>query len=224
MSNMPIHQLPSPYVVSAAPAAYQYPGAPASQQQPAAFAPTAAPAPGRKGAPLIGAVIGLLVAAASLFGWLKSDDDNAATTTSVMTNSTDGSVGNNTVTRDQLATAYSVAFGVSASATSLDCVAEQIGSGGGSQAERLARGEALTFEQAQQAFTPFVACAPDSDFLTLMVPAAVEAFGGQVDESCVANVFLTFGVAGRAEARALAWTDTDEFVGRLQATFLDCSY
>lgn len=223
MSNMPIHQLPSPYVGSAAPAAYQYPSAPAPQPA-AAFAPTAAPAPGRRAAPLIGAVIGLLVAAASLFGWLKSDDDNAATTTSVMTNSTDGSVGNNTVTGDQLATAYSVAFGVSASATSLDCVVEQIGSGGGSQAERLARGEALTLEQAQQAFTPFVACAPDSDFLTLMVPAAVEAFGGQVDESCVANVFLTFGVAGRAEARALAWTDTEEFVRRLQATFLDCSY
>ena len=171
-----------------------------------------------------GALIGLLVAGVSLFGRLGSDDDTSATTTSVQTNVTDGSVGNNTVSRDQLADAYAVTFGVPATAAALDCVAQQIGNGGGSQAERLALGEQLTFEQAQQAFTPFVACASDADFLTLMVPATVGAFGGQIDESCVASVFQTFGVAGRAQARALAWTDSAEYVRQLQATFVDCSF
>jgi hypothetical protein len=220
MSNMPLHQLPSPYVVSAAPAPHQY----APQPQAPFLTAQPAPTPGRKGAPVLGAIIGLAVAGASLFGWLRSDDDKSATPTSVVTNPTDGTVGNNTITRDQLAQAYSVTFGVTASAPSLDCVEQQIASGGGGQAERLVRGEALTLEQAQQAFTPFVACAPDTDFLTLMVPATVEAFGGQIDEACVTGVFQSFGVAGRAHARALAWTDTAEFVRQLQLTFQDCSF
>ena len=112
---------------------------------------------------------------------------------------TDGAAGNGSLTRQELAAAYSATFGVAASDASLDCVAGRMG-GTGSQAERLARGEMLTLAEAEEAFTPFMTCAPDADFLALMVPAAVQALGGQADQACITDGFLTFGVAGRSEA------------------------
>ena len=81
----------------------------------------------------------------------------------------------------------------------------------------------MTVADAQIGFTPFVACAPDEDFLALMVPATVEVFGGAVDPLCVGTIYATFGVDGRAEARALTYADQAQFVDRLFATFSECA-
>ncbi len=161
--------------------------------------------------------------AVGVAGWVATRDDSDRGSNVAAPAATDGSAGNGSMTREELSAAYTATFGVIGSGTALDCVAAQLG-GAGSQAERLARGELLTFAEATQAFTPFVTCAPDADFLAMMVPSAVEAFGGAVDEACVTQGFLSFGVQGRAEARALALVDLAGFASGLQATFADCSF
>ncbi len=145
------------------------------------------------------------------------------TVTSVTSLAAGGSAGSASITRQELSSAYTATFGVTGSERTLDCVATQMGAAG-SQAERLARGELLTFEEATAAFTPFVSCAPDADFLAMMVPSAVEALGGDVDEACVSQRFLTFGAQGRAQARALALVDLTGFATSLQNTFSDCAF
>lgn len=194
---------------------------------PISFAPAPAVAgsrPPRRQSLLI--VVGLAALAVGLVGFLAlrdNGDDGASSTTTTTGVGTSGAAGNGSITREELSAAYAATFGVVGAGTTLDCVASQIGEAG-SQAERLARGELLTFAEATEAFTPFVSCAPDADFLAMMVPSAVEAFGGGVDEACVTQRFLTFGVQGRAEARALALVDLAGFATGLQATFADCSF
>lgn len=163
-------------------------------------------------------VAGAAALAIGVVGWLAVRDDNG---TAKHVAAPGGSAGNASITRDELSAAYSATFGVIGSAASLDCVATQMG-GAGSQTERLARGELLTFDEATAAFTPFVNCAPDADFLAMMVPSAVEALGGNVDESCVTQGFLTLGVQGRAQARALALVDLAGFASSLQNLFSGC--
>lgn len=185
--------------------------------------------PRRNSAWLVAGAAALAVAAV---GWLVVRDDHgtsnnvAAPGVTNIANTADangGSAGNDAITRDELSAAYAATFGVTGSATALDCVATQMG-GAGSQTERLAHGELLTFDEATAAFTPFVTCASDADFLAMMVPSAVEALGGNVDESCVTQRFLTFGVQGRAQARALALVDLAGFAASLQDTFADCAF
>ncbi|MDP2289866.1 MAG: hypothetical protein Q8M22_01670 [Actinomycetota bacterium] len=191
---------------------------------PITFAPVPPPAP--TPAPrghskwLVAAAAALAVGVA---GWVATRDDGDSGSNVAAPAITDGSAGNGSITREELSAAYTATFGVLGSSTALDCVAAQMG-GAGSQAERLARGELLTFAEAAEAFTPFVTCAPDADFLAMMVPSAVEAFGGGVDEACVTQRFLSFGVQGRAEARALALVDLAGFASSLQATFADCAF
>ncbi len=157
-------------------------------------------------------------------GWLAlRDGGHSGTTTVAAPGVTDGTAGNASITQDELSAAYTTTFGVTGSASSLDCVATNMGGAGG-QAERLARGELLTFAEATAAFTPFVSCAPDADFLAMMVPSAVQALGGNVDEACVSQRFLTLGTQGRAEARALALVDLTSFASRLQTGFADCAF
>jgi len=139
------------------------------------------------------------------------------------TGTSGGVAANATLTTAEIGAAYSAVFGVVGSRASLDCVAAQIGDAG-SQAVRLANGEALSLTEAQEAFTPFVACAPNADFLALMVPATSAVFDGQVDTTCVSDILVTFGVDGRAEARAVAYADATQFVDLLYSTFVQCSY
>lgn len=201
MSHAPASQLPTPITFAPAPAQ--------------------APAPRRSAKWLVAAAAAVAVGVA---GWAALRDDKDGGSKDVASPAaTNGSAGNGSITREELSAAYTSTFGVVGSSTALDCVAAQMG-GAGSQAERLARGELLTFAEATQAFTPFVTCAPDADFLAMMVPSAVEAFGGGVDQECVTQGFLGFGVQGRAEARALALVDLAGFASSLQATFVDCSF
>ena len=166
---------------------------------------------------------GVAALAVGVVGWLAVSDDGGDGSNIAAPAVTAGSAGNASISREELSAAYSATFGVTGSAPTLDCVATQMG-GAGSQAERLAHGELLTFAEATAAFAPFVSCAPDADFLVMMVPSAVEAFGGDVDEACVSQRFLTFGGQGRAEARALALVDLAGFAYSLQATFADCAF
>ncbi len=191
---------------------------------PITFAPVPAPVPAPAGPATrrprrsaMALVAGVAVVAAGIAGWRASQDDGKG----VAPTATDGVAGSGSITNAELSAAYSATFGVAATQPTLDCIAGQIG-GAGSQADRLARGERLTLAEAEQAFTPFMSCAPDADFLTLMVPAAVQALGGSADDTCISDYFLTFGVAARAEARALALVSSSDFAASLQSTFAGC--
>jgi len=167
---------------------------------------------------------GVAALAVGVVGWLAVRDAGGNGSTNIAAPVvTASSAGSASISREELSATYFATFGVTGLAPTLDCVATQMG-GAGSQAERLAHGELLTFAEATAAFTPFVSCAPDVDFLAMMVPSAVEAFGGDVDEACVTQRFLTFGGQGRAEARALALVDLAGFASSLQATFADCAF
>ena len=125
------------------------------------------------------------------------------------------------VSVEQVESAYVQLLGVPAAPPTLECLMSQMPSSGA--AVRLVRGEVATLEEAQSGFMPFVTCAPDEDFLALMVPATVEVFQGAVDVDCVTSIYLTFGILGRAEARALAYVDQVQFVDRVVMTFTECS-
>lgn len=133
-----------------------------------------------------------------------------------------GSAGNATLSDDQLDAAYVTIFGTPGSGSTLDCIARAVGEDGG-QAARLARGEMLTFPEAQAAFTPFVDCAPDVDFLAGMVPATLQALNQPADQTCIEENLAMFNVADRAEALALALTDIEGFSNALMTYFLPCT-
>jgi len=125
------------------------------------------------------------------------------------------------LTRDEVASAYALVFGVTGSPETIDCVASGIGTG--SDAVRLVRGEALDFTHAESGFEPFVACAPDGDFLVLTVAAAAQVFGGQVDQACASQVLVSLGVADRAALHALALVDPDQFASQLYSLLNQCA-
>jgi hypothetical protein len=121
---------------------------------------------------------------------------------------------------------YTMVFGVHGSAATLECVAAQIDQSGGDLATAVADwtdGTQFSLADAQQIFTPFAACAPDQDFLAEMVPAAVAVVGDSTGQACVADILVTFGVAGRAEAEALAYADPTQFQSRMYSTFVGCA-
>ena len=122
-----------------------------------------------------------------------------------------------------LAIGDSVRTDLTGSATTLECVNSEIGLEGG-QAARLARGEVLTFDEANAAFTPFVSCAPDADFNFGMVPVTMQLFGQQADSSCIEANLAAFAVPDRAEALALALTDPQLFGDRLFSYFQPCAF
>jgi len=125
------------------------------------------------------------------------------------------------LTRDEVASAYALVFGVTGSPDTIDCVASGIGTG--TDAVRLVRGEALDFTHAESGFEPFVACAPDGDFLVLTVAAAAQVFGGQVDQACASQVLVSLGVADRAALHALALVDPDQFASQLYSLLNQCA-
>jgi hypothetical protein len=125
-----------------------------------------------------------------------------------------------TLSGTELDAAYATLFGVVGSPATLDCVAAQMA--GNDDALRLAQMASLSVTEAQSGFTPFVACAPDADFLALIVPATVEVLGSSADANCIGSIYLTFGIEGRAEARALTYADQQQFIDRLLVTFGQC--
>ena len=149
--------------------------------------------------------------------WLTTEPATEATVAG------QGAAGNSALTTAELDAAYTAVFGVRGSATTLECVNSEIGLEGG-QAARLARGEVLTFDEANAAFTPFVSCAPDADFNFGMVPVTMQLFGQQADSSCIEANLAAFAVPDRAEALALALTDPQLFGDRLFSYFQPCAF
>lgn len=123
-----------------------------------------------------------------------------------------------------IARAYQAVFGVQGGANALDCVETELSVDATAARHTVdfLEGSGLSVSEAQVAFTPFVACAPDVDFLASMVPAAITIVGGRADESCVSGILQSFGVEGRAEAFALAYADAQQFQDRMFSTFAQC--
>ena len=105
----------------------------------------------------------------------------------------------------------------------MSCIDQQLGAEGG-QAARLARGEALTFEEASVAFLSFVTCAPDADFNAVMVPMVLQLFGQNADAACIGSTATALGNADRAAALALALTDQTTFAQQLSSYFVPCAF
>ncbi|MBI5090344.1 MAG: hypothetical protein HZB15_16215 [Actinobacteria bacterium] len=124
-----------------------------------------------------------------------------------------------------LAGVYRAAIGVDGSATTLDCLAAELDADtvAAQHVADWAAGAQLSLDEAQAAYTPFVACAPDADYLAIMVPAAVMIVGGNADEACITQILQSFGVDGRAEAYALAYADAAQFQERMYSTFTQCA-
>ena len=211
MSRIATEELPSPIVAHWA----------TSPLPPVARPPRA----GRTGLAIVGGLTLAVVGVLAVLG-LRSDDTAATSTTEPATEATvagPGAAGNSALTTAELDAAYTAVFGVRGSATTLECVNSEIGLEGG-QAARLARGEVLTFDEANAAFTPFVSCAPDADFNFGMVPVTMQLFGQQADSSCIEANLAAFAVPDRAEALALALTDPQLFGDRLFSYFQPCAF
>lgn len=199
--------------------------APAAAQPhlPVPIPATNTPQGSRRGVAVLG---GLAAIAAGTFGFLQlRDDSSPAVGAGAGTSSTpaQGAAGNTALTAAELGSAYVAVFGVQADPTTLSCVGERLGAEGG-QASRLARGEALTFEEASAAFMPFVTCAPDADFTAGVVPTVMQLFEQQADATCIEERSAALGAADRAAALALAITDPTTFAQQLTDYFVPCSY
>ena len=105
----------------------------------------------------------------------------------------------------------------------LACLSERIGAEGG-QVARLAHGEALTFEEANASFLPFVGCASDAAFSAVIVPTAMHLFGQNADAACIESNATALGNADRAAALALALTQPTGFAQQLSNYFVTCAY
>lgn len=196
---------------------------PAQPHLPVPIPAASAPRGSRRGVAVLG---GLAAVAAGAFGFLQlRDDPSHAVGAGVATSSTlaQGSAGNTALTAAELSSAYIAVFGVQGDSTTLSCISQQLGAEGG-QAARLARGETLTFEEASEAFTPFVTCAPDADFNAGVVPTVMSLFEQQADASCIEASATALGTADRAAALALAITDPSTFAEQLSGYFAPCSF
>lgn len=213
MSRIAAEELPSPVAVQAVQATWA----------PLAPAPPAAPAPARRaGLALIG---GLAAVAAGVFGFLQLRDDggSAGNPTVTVTASGDGVAGNSGITQAELGSAFTDIFGTTADAATLSCLTQQVGTDDG-QAARLARREALSYEEARVAFVPFADCASDADFVGQLLAATVGLYQNGADEQCVALGLAELSVDDRANALALALVQPGELGNQLFNYFAGCAF
>jgi hypothetical protein len=238
MSTISPDQLPSPVRTFAAPGAASSFAAPAAGS-PFGFVPAPATTPRRRTVQLVAALVAGLVlvgggvAAATRDSSRPSDsteqrrqpsgDETPAVTDPPVTDPAGNRAGTE-LGVDDVALAYQGVLGVQASPSSLDCVTAElaIDPAATQHVADWVGGAGLTLADAQVAFTPFVACAPDGDYLASMVPAAVSIVGGSANEACVTGILQSFGVEGRAEAFALAYADPQQFEERMFSTFAQC--
>jgi hypothetical protein len=129
------------------------------------------------------------------------------------------------VSRGQIAQAYTTIFGLQASSTTIDCIAGELDADPAT-ADGVAGwldGTQLDAAGAQEIFTPFVACAPEDDFVSQMIAAATQIVGAAADEGCIGDLAAALSTDGRAEAIALAYADRQQFQDRMYSTFAQCA-
>lgn len=216
MSRIAAEELPSPV---AAPA-------PQATWAPLAPAPFVAPAPAPARRTRLALIGGLAVAAVGVFGFLQLREDDSSTggttTIAVDASGNNGAAGNSGITQAELGSAFTDIFGTTADAATLSCLTQQVGTDGG-QAARLARREALTYEEAKVAFVPFADCASDADFVGQLLTATVGLYQNGADEECVALGLAGLSVDERANALALALVQPGELGNQLFNYFAGCA-
>lgn len=224
MSNITANELPTPIIVRQ------------PMYAPVPVAPLApVPSNGRRRVVMLAAA-GL--AALAIGGYaVRAQGSDSSTTTSaaVISNSVEptgnstaaptggGSAGNSSLTAAELDNAYQYVLGVQPSTATVACLDAAIGTNGGPIA-KFAQGETLPADQAGAVFTPFATCAPDNDFLGLMLPVTMDALQQQADQACVSQGLTQLSLADRVTALQLAYSDAGQRANVFITFFEGCLF